>query len=204
MSEILDQRDLNVPGAMLTATGIQFDDGVTFDQWGAIGATLERAEHAVQWWIGDWLLYGEGRSDWGDKYEQAIAMFNRSYDTIAKYKSVAKKVESCNRLQNLPWSHHEAVAALPPEEQLEVLELAEPDAADKRPRLTTRQVKHEARKRRCESDEDVASREARNMVRQFERALCDLTEAAQWLACDDLETMTIDALRSWWASLPVE
>ena len=55
---------------------------------------------AAQWWIGDWLLYGEGRPDWGDKYEQAISLFNRPYDTLADYKAVAQRFQFPDRSGN--------------------------------------------------------------------------------------------------------
>ena len=203
MSEILDPRDLNLPGAVLTATGIKFQDGVTFDEWESIGLNLERAEHAVQWWIGDWLLYGEGRPDWGDKYEQAISMFNRSYQTLANYKNVAKRVDFSRRRENLSWTHHEAVASLPPEEQDEVLADAEPVPEEGIDAKSREEVRKEVRNRRVESDKDAADREARKMARQFERALGDLTEAAEWLGCDDFEHQTIDNIRDWWAQQPV-
>ncbi len=78
-----------------------------------------------QWWIGDWLNYGEGRPEWGDKYEQAISMFGKEYQTLVQYKNVARAIEFNERSLNLPWSHHMAVASQPPAVRRELLEAAD-------------------------------------------------------------------------------
>ena len=68
----------------------------------------------MQWWIGDWLNYGEGRPEWGDKYEQAISIFNKPYGTLAEYKAVSAAIQFPERSGNLPWSHHKVLAYQPP------------------------------------------------------------------------------------------
>lgn len=90
----------------------------------------------MQWWIGDWLNYGEGRPEWGDKYEQAISIFGLNYGTLSTYKSVAAAFDICLRRQNLSWSHHNALASQPPAVRRELLEAAEPDEPDKPPKLS--------------------------------------------------------------------
>ncbi|MEX2176017.1 MAG: hypothetical protein WD872_16765 [Pirellulaceae bacterium] len=60
------------------------------------------------------------KPEWGDKYEQAIAIFNRPLDTLAAYKAVAARIKFPNRLGNLPWSHHQAVAYLPDDKRAAV------------------------------------------------------------------------------------
>lgn len=69
---------------------------------------------------------GEGRPQWGDKYEQAIALFNRSYDTLRKYKAVGRQIELGRRRPNLSFKHHQEVAYLPAETQDALLDRAEP------------------------------------------------------------------------------
>lgn len=119
MSKALSQlnTDLSLACATMSSTGLQFDDGATLEQWEEVGDYLTRVGGAVNWWIGDWLLYGEGRPEWGDKYEEAIERFGRKYDSIAQVKSVSKNIEFCTRVQDLSWAHHRAVASLPPKEQ---------------------------------------------------------------------------------------
>jgi N6-adenosine-specific RNA methylase IME4 len=122
-----DPRDINLSSCRLTATGIRFDSRPTFEEWEAAGAFLQRCEGAVQWWIGDWLIHGEGRPEWGDKYEQAISLFGKDYDTIAEYKRVADAFQITERSVNLPWSAHLAVASLPTSNRTELLAEAERD-----------------------------------------------------------------------------
>ena len=140
-----DPRDMQIAGAKLTATGIIFSGKITFEQWVGVGQYLERCEGAVQWWIGDWLNYGEGRPQWGDKYEQAISLFNREYKTLKNYKSVSRQVELSRRRDNLSFAHHVEIAYLPEQTQDLLLDKAEPEAPDKRPRMTTREMRKAAR-----------------------------------------------------------
>ena len=58
---------LALNGFDMTPTGIVAKKGATIDEWKAVGEFLKRAEGAVQWWIGDWLNFGEGRPQWGQR-----------------------------------------------------------------------------------------------------------------------------------------
>lgn len=51
----------------------------------------------------------EGITEWGDKYKEAIELFDKDYDTVTKYKSIAQKYDSCRRRQNLSFKHHEEI-----------------------------------------------------------------------------------------------
>jgi len=148
MTELVkdDPRNMTIGGMTLTATGILCDGPISFDDWRKAGAFIERCGGAVQWWIGDWLLYGEGRPEWGDKYEKAIEAFDREYGTLANYKSVAKQIEFSRRNENLTFNHHLQVAYLPAPDADALLEQAEQhdwscavlrkNAADKKARDT--------------------------------------------------------------------
>lgn len=108
------------PGVELTRTGLRLTKKVPFDTWEQIGNTLQVMEGSVQWWIGDWLNYGE--KVYGEKYAQAIN--EKQADTWKQYAWVASSVEKCTRVHNLPWSHHREVASLPPNEQTQWLSKA--------------------------------------------------------------------------------
>ena len=43
---------------------------LTFEEWTAIGNTLQQVGASLNWWIGDWLNYGERK--WGEMYAQAV------------------------------------------------------------------------------------------------------------------------------------
>lgn len=143
-----DPRDIQLGSFTLSAVGLQISGTPTFDEWLGAGQYFERVEGAVQWWIGDWLNFGEGRPEWGDKYEQAISIFNRPYDTLAEYKAVARTYQFPERSGNLSWSHHQALAYEDPKVRAKLLSAAEPDAPDKPPRLSVAEIRAELRDRR--------------------------------------------------------
>jgi N6-adenosine-specific RNA methylase IME4 len=142
-----DQRDLTFGSCRLTACGIVFDSRPTFEEWEAAGTFIQRAEGAVQWWVGDWLLHGDCRPEWGDKYEQAISLFGKDYQTLKNYKWVAQSIELSRRRDNLSWGHHEAVAALPLGQREELLSDAEQEE------LPVAEVRKRARRLKATSAE---------------------------------------------------
>lgn len=85
----------------------------TFEEWQSLGDGLQRLGHALKWAIGDWLLAGEHR--YGEKYTAAVEATGWENQTLRNLKWVASKFELSRRRDNLPWSTHEAVAALPPD-----------------------------------------------------------------------------------------
>lgn len=143
-----DPRDIAFGGITLTAVGLIVDKKTTFEDWQSVGPYLERCESGVQWWIGDWLNYGDGKPEWGEGYEQAISMFNRDYDTIRDYRDTAKRVQFGERSPNLSWSHHAVVAHLPQEKRAALLAEAEPDSPDKPPSLSVAELRKRVREER--------------------------------------------------------
>ncbi len=136
-----DPRDIQLAGCTLTQTGIRFDKPLSLDEWIGVGQFLERANGAIQWWLGDWYAYGEGRKEkWGDKYEQGLSQFNLSYSSLRNYCWVSNAVQLSTRVDNLPWAHHREVARLDSEAQEEILAEAAPLPGKEEPRLTCREV----------------------------------------------------------------
>lgn len=88
---------------------------MSFEQWESAGAQLQTMGRAWQFWCGDWLNYGEQR--FGEKYAQAVETTDFARQTLVNVASIAKRVSPERRRRELSWSHHEAVAALPPAEQ---------------------------------------------------------------------------------------
>jgi hypothetical protein len=74
---------------------------------------------AVRFAIGDAILLGEQL--YGDECHQAIEAMNLSEDARQEYVRVAQRVPRSRRRKDLSWSHHRAIAALPPAEQKEWL-----------------------------------------------------------------------------------
>ena len=118
----IDRPGLQIPGRV-TAVGLELPPELQYHQWAEIGHTLNRVGRGLQWWIGDWLNYGE--RTYGEAYSQAIDATGYDYVTVSHMAYVSSRVEFCRRRQNLSWSHHAEVAPLEPDEQDKFLNLAE-------------------------------------------------------------------------------
>lgn len=100
--------------AQPSRTQLVLEDGLPFNEWRRLGERLVRMGESTQWWIGDWLNYGERyRRD----YRQAMEELDRAYGTLRNLAYVAAKVPPEIRHPELSWSCHRAVTSLGPEEQ---------------------------------------------------------------------------------------
>lgn len=117
---------LDIPGCEFTETQLKITTKLTFESWERLGAILRRAETGIQWWLGDWMAYGEKR--FGDnKYAQAVDAHEQTginVDTLRYYQHVSEKVEPVRRLTTLSWSHHQVICGLGKAEQTEWLNKA--------------------------------------------------------------------------------
>ena len=50
----------------LDGTGLVVTGSPPYEEWERCGAVLHQIDGAVQWWLGDWLNYGEHA--YGEKY----------------------------------------------------------------------------------------------------------------------------------------
>lgn len=87
-----------------------------------VGTLLFQLDESVQLLIGDWLV--ESERVYGQTYEKAAEIFNRTPGTLYNYKYVAQNVEFSLRNENLTYSHYAAVAHLPYERKQELLQCA--------------------------------------------------------------------------------
>lgn len=134
-------------GGEVTATSWRPARELTYEEWATAGQALQQIGRAWQWWVGDWLTYGEQR--YGEKYAQAVDLTGLGYQALADAAWVAAAVELSVRNENLSWSHHRAVAGLEPGEQTEWLAWAE------RNRASVRELRREVR-----GEEDIAEHKA--------------------------------------------
>lgn len=119
--EILDSKT----SFEITVTGLKVTGSPSYDEWMSCGHRLIGVKNSLQWCIGDWLVYGEGRGDWGEMYAQAMDGMGISYQSLADYAKVSKRFQFSRRRLNLSWSHHETVLTLKSEtEQDTVLDAA--------------------------------------------------------------------------------
>jgi len=113
---------LATPNVSLTSVGLTFTGPLAYDAWLNLVQTLSTLDTAVQFAIGDALVYGE--ATYGEKYSQAMDLTGMAYQTLANCVWVSKHVPVHNRIQGLSWTHHRAVAGLPPDEQVDALQWA--------------------------------------------------------------------------------
>jgi N6-adenosine-specific RNA methylase IME4 len=111
------RNDLPVTNGRVTygPTGIEFDPDLQYDEWTVVGETLDRMQQGIQWWVGDWLLFGERA--YGEQYAQAMDATKLDYGYVRNLQWVAGAFELSRRRDNLSWSHHKEVAQLEPAEQ---------------------------------------------------------------------------------------
>jgi transcriptional regulator with XRE-family HTH domain len=104
-------------------SSLRLDPDTSYAEWRRIGAGLASIVRGAQWWLGDWLNFGEPR--YGAKYTEAIEHTGLERGTLANIAWVASAVPPSRRRDALPWSHHQEVAPLSPDEQDRILDSAE-------------------------------------------------------------------------------
>lgn len=113
------------PDIEVTLTSWRPRSDLTYEQWEAAGRQLGIMGRACQWWIGDWIRYGEHA--FGERYTQAIEDTGLDYQTLRNYVWVAERIDVSRRRDSLSWSHHAEVAALDPADADAWLDIAETD-----------------------------------------------------------------------------
>jgi N6-adenosine-specific RNA methylase IME4 len=120
--------ELITAGMDFTKTSLTIDPETQYERWESIGEQLNQIEGAIQWWIGDWLNFGEHK--YGELYAQAIDA-GADPKTWMDYKWVSNAIETSFRNDVLSWSHHRAVAPLSPNEQKYWLDKAAKEGLNK-------------------------------------------------------------------------
>ena len=84
-------------------------------EWAAAGRRIGAVGRCIQWLLGDWIAYGNTK--FGERYARASKITGYDAQTLMNMVYVASRFPISRRRENLSWSHHEALAALEPEEQ---------------------------------------------------------------------------------------
>lgn len=109
---------LDLPGCNFSRTKLEIEPGLPVEHWQRIGDVLRAAEEmvqAVQFWIGDWLRYGE--RNYGEKYAQAVEATGYAIKTLQNAQFVAEHVSPSRRRERLSFSIHAEVASMKPKDQ---------------------------------------------------------------------------------------
>jgi signal transduction histidine kinase len=92
-------------------------------EWIQQGRRLGALGRATNWWLGDWVRYGNAR--YGERYDIASRITGYEVQSLMNMAYVASRFEISRRRETLSWSHHAELAALTPEEQELWLDRAE-------------------------------------------------------------------------------
>jgi hypothetical protein len=129
----------------ITPTSLDLSDPeLPFETYEALGAYLGRMNRSCSWWIGDWLVFGEGA--YGEKFAQAVHATGLAEQTLLNRAYVSRNVARSLRRAAVPFSVHAEVAPLPPREQKRWLDRAEKQAwtrADLRAAMKARRTETE-------------------------------------------------------------
>jgi hypothetical protein len=122
----------------LTATAWEPPDDLPLREWIVAGARLGALGKGVNWWIGDWLRYGNAR--FGERYTRARTITGYDVQTLMNMVYVASRFEPGERNSTLTWSHHAELAALDAGDRGKWLERAEGE------RMSVRDLRQELRR----------------------------------------------------------
>lgn len=100
------------------SVGLTLSPGLSFSEWSEVGKSLSFGHGMHQWWIGDWLNYGE--ESFGEKCHEIAGITKYKKGYLAGLKSVSKAVPLALRCANLKWGHHKEVAILETDEDKKV------------------------------------------------------------------------------------
>jgi hypothetical protein len=107
MPELLETGEL----VAMEDTGMVFsDDQMSYDEWASVGKHLQKAAGSINWWLGDWLAFGE--SHYGESYTQAVETTGLTAGHLSVCKWVSQRYQPYERNKFVSWSHHRIVAHL--------------------------------------------------------------------------------------------
>jgi hypothetical protein len=98
-------------------------NGLTRQEWTAYGSRLGVVTKASNWWLGDWVRFGQRHYN-DHRFEIASRITGYDEQTLRNFAYVAGRCDFSRRRENLSWSHHAEVAALESAEQDQLLDQA--------------------------------------------------------------------------------
>jgi hypothetical protein len=140
------------PAAELSRVGWTPAADIDLAQWSALGRRFGEIGRCSQWWLGDWINYGNAK--FGERYSRAVKLTGYDVQSLMNMVYVASRFEIYRRRENLSWSHHATVASLDSASQEYWLARATAD------RLTVADLRVELRGRRQAARDPALARES--------------------------------------------
>jgi len=107
--------------ARADAICLSFPANLPLDAWLTCGKMLKKMGEGVQWWIGDWLLYGENTYE---EFSQLADEIGLTPNHLQNMLWVSTAVKVSTRKPELSWSHHREVAPMKTNQQVRWLNRA--------------------------------------------------------------------------------
>lgn len=90
------------------------DEPLTYERYAAVGRALGAINRSCAWWVGDWLVYGEGAYE---GFAQAASETGLAEQTLINRAYVCRHVPPQRRIQGIEFGVHALVAAMTAREQ---------------------------------------------------------------------------------------
>ena len=177
-----------LPKCTVSLTGARFDQSITFEEWAEIGKRCVKVNEAVQWVIGDWANWGSSQysEKLEERYQVAVEATGYCSKSIIELRRVSKNVDVSRRLEELSWSHHQAVSGVEdPELQAKFLRIAHKKG------LSVSELRKLVR---AEAAEDVKETPAGQATTS---PISQLTELCLWFSHQDITSMPKAARENW-------
>lgn len=137
---------------------------MALNDWVAAGRRFGLIARCSQWWIGDWVTYGNSR--WGEKYAEAARITGYDAGSLRNMAWVSSQFDTALRSDKLSWSHHVLLAPLDDEEKRGWLELAIQS------KLSVSDLRLELRAHRRKDRPDVQGGSATPQSKHGEQVVC--------------------------------
>jgi hypothetical protein len=99
----------------LTRVGWMPSTNLGLAEWSAVGRRFGEIGRCSQWWLGDWIHYGNTK--FGERYSRAVKLTGYDVQSLMNMVYVASRFDVSRRRENLSWSHHATLAALEADQQ---------------------------------------------------------------------------------------
>lgn len=104
--------------------GMILKDGLSIDEWLAIGGQIAGFNDHCSWATGDWLVYAEQRGKWGGAFVAASAITGLSRIQLKRLFTVAVSYPMSDRIEAATWTHHYIALQLATDERARALKRA--------------------------------------------------------------------------------
>jgi hypothetical protein len=99
-------------GILMTPTGAVISEDITLDEFCDGLKNCQSIANSSMWTLGDLLVYGDSRGEWGEMYTQALDLTQKSYSTLTQAMHISKQYPIEERNADVSWSHHREAAPI--------------------------------------------------------------------------------------------